>query len=66
LLRQLLLISELKIQEHDCVRSAVKDFKAGPADVSDYLIAHLNAKHGCETKVTLARKAANHSVFSML
>jgi predicted nucleic-acid-binding protein len=66
LLRQLLLIAELTIQEHDSVRSAMKDFENGKADFSDYLIGHLNAKHGCETTVTLDLRAADHSTFTLL
>lgn len=66
LLEQLSLTSEIRIEAHDCVRAAVQDCKSGKADFSDYLIGRLNKERGCETTITLDRKAASHAYFSLL
>ena len=63
LLQQLILTSELKVEAHDCVSSALRDFEKGKADFSDYLIGHLNRKQGCETTFTFDQKAADHATF---
>jgi len=66
LLEQLSLTSEIKLESHDCVRAVLHDWKAGKADFSDYLIGRLNKEKGCETTLTLDKKAAGHSTFSLL
>ena len=65
-LRQLLLTSELKIEEHDTVRFALKEFEKGKADFSNYLIGQLNKHRGCETTVTFDKKAAQHTSFFLI
>ena len=66
LLKQILLTAEVKMEEHDTVRMALREFEAGKADFSDYLIGSLNKKHGCDTTVTFDKKAAGYASFSLI
>ena len=66
LLKQLLLTAQIKLEEHDAVRAATKEYENGKADFSDYLIGHLNEKHRCDTTITLDKKAAGHPLFTMI
>lgn len=66
LLEQLVLTAEMRLESHDCVRGAVLDWKKGKADFSDYLIGRMNLERGCETTITLDRKAASHESFTVL
>jgi predicted nucleic-acid-binding protein len=40
--------------------------RPGPADFADYLIARDDEAAGCETTLTLDRKAARHPLFTLL
>ena len=66
LLEQLSHTIELRLESHDCVRGAIEDYKVGKADFSDYLIGRLNKERGCDTTVTLDRKASSHARFTLL
>lgn len=66
LLRQISLTAEIRLEAHDVVRQAIKDFETGKADFSDYLIGRLNQKHGCEVTVTLDNKAAQDPSFRLI
>ncbi len=66
LLEQLVLTAEMRLEAHDSVRGAIHDWKKGKADFSDYLIGRLNKVRGCETTITLDKKAASHESFTML
>ena len=66
LLKQLLLTAEVKLEEHDAVRTALKEYETGRADFSHYLIGSLNKKHGCETTVTFDKKAASYATFTRI
>lgn len=65
-LKQLLLTAQIKVEEHDVVRAATKEFEHGKADFSDYLIGHLNGKRGCATTITLDKIAAIHALFTLI
>jgi predicted nucleic-acid-binding protein len=66
LLKQLILTAEVKLEAHDAVRVALKEFEKGKADLSDYLIGHLNKQRGCETTITFDKKAAKSASFSLI
>ncbi len=66
LLKQLLLTAEIKLEEHDAVRVATKEFENGKADFSDYLIGHLNKKRRCNTTITFDKKAADYALFTLI
>jgi len=66
LLEQLSLTAEMRLESHDSVRGAVQDWRKGKADFSDYLIGRLNKERGCETTITLDRKAASHDSITVL
>lgn len=48
------------------VQLAISDFRTGVADFSDYLLARDNEAAGCETTLTLDRRAARHAAFTLL
>lgn len=66
LLKQLLLTTQIKLEEHDAVRAATMEFGGGKADFSDYLISYLNAKRRCDTTITFDKKAARHALFTLI
>jgi predicted nucleic-acid-binding protein len=44
------------IQDRDAVRLALDDYRRGPADFADYLIARLNLKAGCVDTASFDRR----------
>lgn len=56
----------LSVESPAVVRLALQWFAAGPADFSDYLLAARARSAGCETVLTLDRKAAKTSTHSLL
>jgi predicted nucleic-acid-binding protein len=58
--------SDLLFDNAPVVELALSDFKNGSADFSDYLLARDNEAAGCETTLTLDRKAGRHSTFTLL
>jgi predicted nucleic-acid-binding protein len=46
------------IERHDDVIAALAEFKAGRADLVDWLIGRINQTQGCEATATFDRKAA--------
>lgn len=49
-----------RVQHEDAVRRALGHHRKGPADFSDYLIAELCARAGCEHVLTFDRVLARH------
>lgn len=66
LLDRILYISELKVENRDCVKEALESYQTGQADFSDYLISAINKMNGCKTTVTFDKKAGKHSGFKLL
>lgn len=66
LLDQLLVVSSLEFETKESVREAVNEYRDGPADFSDYLIAAHNKANGCRKTVTLDKRAAKHPGFELL
>ena len=58
--------SDLVVERRPVFELAIADFRAGTADFADYLIARDNEAVGCETTLTLDRKAARHPLFTLL
>lgn len=58
--------ADLLFDSAQVVELALSDFKSGSADFSDYLLARDNEAAGCETTLTLDRKAARNSTFTLL
>jgi predicted nucleic-acid-binding protein len=57
---------ELSVESPALVRQALQWFAAGPADFSDYLLAARARNAGCETALTLDRKAAKTTTHRLL
>ncbi|MES9883382.1 MAG: type II toxin-antitoxin system VapC family toxin, partial [Sedimenticola sp.] len=65
-LQQLLTSSELAIEQWEASWAALRKYKTGTADFSDYLIGQLNHTHHCKTTYTFDRKAAQGLHFTLL
>ena len=55
---------DLRLEDHDLVRLALKDYRSSNVDFADILIGHVNRARGCEVTVTFDRRAARLSGFS--
>ncbi len=66
ILEKLLSARELKIERADIAWDALKQFEAGSADFSDYIIGRLHEVEGAATTVTFDRKASNSRGFTLL
>ncbi len=58
--------ADVVIDREAVVRAALADYRAGSADFADHLIARENEAAGCDTTLTLDRKAARHPAFTLL
>jgi predicted nucleic-acid-binding protein len=56
----------IEIEADRIVRQALADFRIGPADFADYLIARLNAERGCPVTYTFDTKAAKSPLFQLV
>jgi len=65
-LQQILLASELVVEQQDQAWLALRDFALGNADFSDYLIARMNQAVGCKHTMTFDKKASSHQLFRLL
>jgi predicted nucleic-acid-binding protein len=65
-LQQILLASELVVEQQDQAWLALRDFAQGDADFSDYLIARMNQVAGCKYTITFDKKASSHQLFRLL
>ena len=65
-LRDLLTVAELHVEQPDLVRQAVQAYATGPADFADYLLGVLNAAQGCKTTYTFDKRAAKSSWHALL
>ncbi len=65
-LQQLLITTELHIEQTNNVWRALYEFKKGTADFADYLIAAINREHNCDMTVTFDRKASKINHFYLL
>lgn len=66
LIETLLTTAELKVEEHDVVRTALTDYTNGKADFSDYIIGRLNIEKGCAHTISFDKKASKNSAFILL
>lgn len=64
--QELLSNNEIQIASYAQARDAYHDYERGNADFSDYFIAQLNKKHGCEVTVSFDKKSCNHQNFKFL
>jgi len=65
-LAQVLRSKELEVEDTELCHAALRDFRTGPADFADYLLAQRNYRNGCRYTVTFDRKAARHDFFRLL
>ena len=49
---------DMRLEDHELVRFALRDYRAGNVDFADVLIGHVNRARGCEGTATFDRKAA--------
>lgn len=54
----------IDVEAERIVRAALADFRAGPADFADYLLARLNAEQGCRVTYTFDTAAAKSPLFA--
>ncbi len=66
IIEQLLQTSQLEIMEPDALWRTLDDYKTSTADFADHLIARTNQSRGCDTTVTLDKKAALSPTFQLL
>ena len=66
LLRRLLTVEELQVQESDLAWSALNFYEEGKADFADYVIGLSNQIQDAETIFTLHREAAENPLFQLL
>ncbi|MEM1204713.1 MAG: type II toxin-antitoxin system VapC family toxin [Acidobacteriota bacterium] len=62
----LLSTRQFEIDGRDRVRRALADFRQGPGDFSDYLIAARNQHAGCSSTVTFDRALRSHGSIRLL
>ena len=65
-LRRLLTVEELRVQESDLAWSALNLFENGKADFADYMIGVFNQVQYVEATYTLDRDAAESPLFKLL
>jgi len=65
-IEQLLQIGQLEIANPAVVWRALDDYKHSNADFPDHLLARVNQSAGCETTVTLDKKASRQPTFELL
>ena len=65
-LRRLLTVEELQVQESDLAWSALNLYDEARADFADYMIGLSNQMQGVETTYTLDHKAAESPLFRLL
>ena len=65
-IRRLLLVEELRVQETDLAWTALNLYETGPADFADYIIGVFNQSQDVETTYTFDRNAAESDLFKIL
>ncbi len=65
-LEKILITKQFEIEAKDIVRGAVRDYKNGKSDLSDYLIGRINLGHGCDCTATFDRSLKNTPAFELL
>ena len=65
-LKQILITTELEIENSDCALLALHDYEKGHADFADYFIAQINRDKGCEATVTFDQKTSDCRQFTIL
>jgi predicted nucleic-acid-binding protein len=63
---QILETAQLDVESSNDVAAALRDYRRGPADFADCLLARINAAAGCEHTVTFDRKASKLPGFKLL
>ena len=65
--RQILMTTELLVEDRSAAWAALRDFEATGVDFADCLIAHRNHARGCARTYTFDRRAAaSSSLFSLV
>ena len=65
-IEKLLQVRELEIQNVDEAWEALQLYRDHPADFSDYYLAAINRKRGCETTLTFDARAAENGIFAKI
>ncbi|MGE0084347.1 MAG: PIN domain-containing protein [Desulfococcaceae bacterium] len=65
-LKQLLGIDDVCISSHTEAWAAYSDYKTGTADFSDYFMARINKKFGCQFTFSFDKKACQNENFKLL
>jgi len=65
-LRRILAVTELKIEDPPLVWQALADYEQGGADFADYLIGRKNQAAGCSATVSFDRRTHGNALFGDL
>ncbi len=65
-LRELLTVAELRVEQPDQAHQALDAYAPGAADFADYLLGALNAAQGCKTTYTFDKRAAKSNWHTLL
>ena len=65
-LEQILATAGIEFENAEVIRKAVRHYKNGNADFSDYLLAEINKENGVVSTYTFDRKAASSSLFTIM
>ena len=63
---RILSTSGIEFENAEGIRKAIRHYKKGNADFSDYLIAEINKENGADTTYTFDRKAAKNPLFTFV
>ncbi|MCU7937444.1 MAG: type II toxin-antitoxin system VapC family toxin [Candidatus Thiodiazotropha sp. (ex Dulcina madagascariensis)] len=66
IIEQLLQVGQLEVMEPEVVWRALHDYRYSNADFPDHLLARVNESKGCQTTMTLDKKAAKQPAFQLL
>ena len=66
IIKQILMTSELTVENSDCAWQALSEFQKGDADFTDYLLGSTNKASGYNYTVTFDRKASFSQNFKLL
>lgn len=66
ILTALIETNQFEIESVEFVWRALNDYRAGPADFSDYLMGHICKHHGAAPVHTFDRKAARSALFRLV
>ena len=65
-IEQILVTDVFEVQSSDTAWKALRDYRSGSANFSDFIIAHINKDAGVRKTYTFDKKAARNKLFALL